>query len=174
MKRIPLTQGYYAIVDDADFAALSSERWHASRNYSGNVYARRNAYLKGASAAVPIMMHRFITGAKPGQIVDHINGNGLDNRRKNLRFVTVDQNRSNQGTRSACGFKGVILAKKKRRDGSYRISDLCWLAQIVYKGRQYKLGQYRDPADAARAYDAKAIEFHGEYARTNASMGLLP
>lgn len=104
-------------------------------------------------------MHRAILVAPSGAEVDHINGNGLDNRRSNLRLATVNMNRWNMnGRRSASTYKGVSLVP----DGSGM-----WRARICFLSKKQELGKYDNEADAARAYDRRARELHGEFARLN-------
>jgi len=91
--------------------------------------------------------------------VDHINGNPLDNRKSNLRICTHAENSNNTGPRknNTSGYKGVYWAKRNKR----------WLAQITHNGKQVYIGHYKDKEEAARAYDAKAKEFQGEFAYLN-------
>lgn len=106
----------------------------------------------------PVHLCRFLLDAKSGEIVDHKNGNTLDNTRKNLRISTIAQNRANTGLSSVnrSGFKGVR-----------QIAGGKWLAQITVNYRQIGLGTYYDPEDAAKVYDVAAIKYFGEFARTN-------
>lgn len=153
-KLIELTQGKSAIVDDEDYAGVSRYRWSAAYN-SGTHYAMRQFWRNGIPSTG--YMHRFILDAKKGEIVDHINGNGLDNQRRNLRLATASQNTQNQKRRSTntSGFKGVVKSGNK------------WIAQIIASGKQIQVGYYSSPEEAARAYDKKAIEIFGEFARLN-------
>lgn len=149
MKQIPLTQGKVAIVDDADFEYFNQVKWSA-------VKARDNWYaIRGNGTS----MHREIMNAPSGMMIDHINGNGLDNRRENLRLCTNAENLRNRGkTKSnTSGYKGVTWHKG---DGKYR-------AQMTYKGKVFHIGCFDNPVAAARAYDEKARELHGAFARTN-------
>lgn len=153
VKRIELTQGLFAVVDSEDYDWLSQYRWQKH----GLFYAV--GYVDGKS----VLMHRFIMGAKKGQQVDHINGDKLDNRRSNLRFCTDSQNHANTGLRkdNTSGFKGVVRVKK---NGKY-------VAQIQYDKRMINLGYYETAEEAAKVYDKKAVEFFGDFARTNFSKG---
>lgn len=105
------------------------------------------------------MMHRFIMECGANQQIDHANGNKLDNRRANLRFATTSQNSANVGKRkdSRNRFKGIHF---------HRHSGL-WQAKIHFNGKRVTIGYFRSDEDAARAYDAKAREVFGEFARTN-------
>lgn len=110
-----------------------------------------------------LSMHRLVVGAEPGQQVDHVNRDGLDNRRANLRLATNGQNRANSRSASASGYKGVYRVPNK---GVYRTTDK-WRAQIRAGGRIIHLGYFGDAETAARAYDAAAREYFGEFARGN-------
>lgn len=162
MRIIPLTQGKVAFVDDADFEWLSNIKWHVAinrRRKTTTFYAQH-----GSKALGRLSMHRLIVGGlKPGDEVDHKNGNGLDNQRHNLRVASRKLNLANQKMRfgNTSGFKGVRWYAGK------------WVARIKCDGTRFHLGRFVDIKDAARAYDAKAMELYGEFARTNKSMGLL-
>jgi len=106
-----------------------------------------------------MFMHRFILGLPDGQGVDHRNGDGLDNQRYNLRPATQLQNSRNRGPSSnnTTGFKGVVWAKIPQR---YQV-------QLEVHGKKIWLGYFDDPVMAARAYDVKARQIHGEFARLN-------
>src|SRR5690348_10789113 len=108
-KSISLTQGKSALVDDEDYEYLNQWKWHAYRS-KHTWYASR----KGSDHKTHIDMHRMIMCAAAGVLVDHINRDGLDNRRKNLRLCTVGQNNHNRGINknSKTGYKGVLLMKK--------------------------------------------------------------
>lgn len=154
MKEIPLTQGKVAIIDDADYEAVSKYIWYAdirTKKRAENCYARtgRNSHT--------IMMHRLITGAPKGMDVDHINRNGLDNRRSNLRVCSRSNNNANTGPQrnNKFGYKGVWAKKNKYRS--------C----IHANNKTIHLGYFDTPEEAARAYDAKAKEIFGEFALLN-------
>lgn len=156
--RVPLTQGRVALIDDEDLArVLAAGTWCATVK-PRTAYAVRMA-RKPDGRPTTIGMHRFITG---WEYVDHINGDGLDNRRCNLRPATAATNARNVGLRShnTSGYKGVTWHKAGRK----------WMAQLRVDGRQVYLGLFTDPAEAASAYDAAALEHFGEFARTNAEL----
>jgi len=154
MAEIQLTKGYVAIVDDDDFAWLSQWKWF----FTGR-YPARSASKEEETAGRPchISMHRAIVGASSGRIVDHINGDPLDNRRANLRFCSLSQNQHNQRLKrdNTSGFKGVRRDKKR------------WMARIQLGPERRYLGSFGSAESAARAYDAAALHHFGEFARLN-------
>lgn len=153
MKQIPLTQGAFAVVDDEDFAFLSQYSWYLiSRKY-----AARDVRDDGTKKTV--YMHRIVASAPNGMDVDHINRNQLDNRRSNLRVCTKSQNLANRPkqTNNKSGFKGVYYHKPLKK----------WTAQIAVAGRSIHLGVFKDPREAAMAYNKSAAEYHGEFAHIN-------
>jgi hypothetical protein len=157
MRTITLTRGMVAIVDDEDFEALSQFKWTASKSDT-RYYAMR---AQGPRTAQKFYyMHRVVIGASKGQVVDHIDGDTLNNTRANLRIVTTRQNAMN--TRSHCDaasqFKGVTPNLKK---------GLPWVAGISIAGKRTHLGVFATEEDAARAYDAAATKEFGEYAKLN-------
>lgn len=147
--QIPLSNGGFAIVDQEDVERLSAFKWFRRRNHGTTDYALTTA--RGPQ----LTMHRVIMGAVPGQFIDHINGDGLDNRKANLRFCSIQQNAANMKPRTG-GRKGVSLTKH----GTYR-------AFIHVAGKQIGLGHFASEDDAARAYDRAAKEHFGEFAWTN-------
>jgi hypothetical protein len=151
MKQIPLTQGNFALVDDDDYMELSKFNWCACR-HGNNLYAYRSA--KGKDIA----MHRVVLLTKKPYI-DHINHNGLDNRKQNLRGCTNAQNQMNTflSRVNTSGFKGVYWNKAHER----------WVARIRYNAKQIHLGNFTCLIKAAKAYDKAARKYHGHFARTN-------
>jgi hypothetical protein len=157
MKSISLTQGQFAIVDNDDYEWLSKFKWYADRNRS-SYYARRNKNGKY------IKMCRLIMGLKYGdkRMVDHINGNGLDNRRCNLRICTNAENQHNQRPRIGTSeYKGVSLNRKN----GY------WIARIRVNGVRIYLGCSLDEKQAAILYDKAAIKYFGRFAHLNLPEG---
>ena len=154
MKRIPLTQGKFTLVDDQDFDLVSRFSWYTMRSYETLFYAR--AVLSGRSR---IFMHRLILDAPNGLVVDHVNRDGLDNRRTNIRICTMSENMRNQ-TRHRDGsskFKGVSWDQDRGK----------WRASLRVNGKTYNLGRYFSEEKAAMAYDKFALEQFGEFARVN-------
>lgn len=162
-KELILSQGKVALVDDEDYEWLNQWKWYALVNNRGTFYAVRSEY--GPQKRKTIILHRVILIAPVGMHVDHINGDGLDNRRCNLRLSTNSENLSNRTRtkKNTSGFKGVYWYKSNKK----------WTAQICVNFRKIYLGMYDDPKEAAHAYDKAAIEHFGEFAKTNRDMGLL-
>lgn len=154
---IPLGGGYNATVDKIDYDRFSAHRWGFNIT-RGRVYASR---LERGEKRVRIFMHREVLGLTQGDKIqgDHIDGNTLDNRRQNLRPASHGQNQHNRKIQrnNTTGYKGVWFIKSR---GQYR-------AVVKYRNKQYQVGYFTDPIQAARAYDAKARELFGEFARTN-------
>ncbi len=155
IRYIPLTQGKYAIVDAADYKWLSQWKWCAVR--SGNCwYAYRKRRRK------TIRMHQVLMNPPDGMIVDHINGNGLDNRRVNLRICTRRENAWNHGRRkpenASSQFIGVF--RDKRAPGKCHV-------RVTRDGQATKLGPFDDEIEAARVRDRIARELHGDFAWLN-------
>lgn len=147
------------IVDDEDYdkvmAAISEKsKWYAvNHNPSSKYYAMNGGRDKS--------VHRVIMDAPKGMDVDHINGDPLDNRKENLRLCTRRENCRNKKVRadSKSGFKGVYVRPNDRYQA--------YIGDPAKKSRHINLGTYGTPEEAARAYDKKAIELHGEYAVLN-------
>lgn len=164
MKQIPLSKGLFAIVDDDDFEWLSKFKWFSlTRNHT--TYANRSWDSQNKRRGT--VMHRVIMGVEDQRsiLVDHINGNGLDNRRQNLRLCTAAQNLYNKrlSARNKSGFKGVHKGESGK-----------WHARIGVNSKSYQLGVYSTPEDAARAYNKAAAKFHGEFACLNQVVPLFP
>jgi len=139
MAHIVLRGGLVVTYDDADIGLISGYVWH--RHLVGpNLYAK--GYPKGNRKAGLVYMHRLLTGAAKGIDVDHKNGNGLDNRKENLRVVTCRQNLQNRHSSKSSQFPGVSWQKCCGK----------WKAAIKIKGRSNYLGVFTDEAEAAIAY----------------------
>ena len=158
MALIPLSRGLFAIVDDVDVALVGQYKWCAIQSTGG----RRCFYAvcPMTKSRPKLIMHRLIAGTPPGLDTDHVNGDGLDNRRANLRHATRSQNSANSwNQRNKTGFRGV--------SASFKASKWPWLATITVRGQYHWIGYFETAEAAARAYDAKAIELQGEFARLN-------
>jgi len=156
MAQIKLTQGKYTLVDDDLYGWLNRWKWYALKGNS-TYYARRNVCKDGKRET--IRMHRLILGARTGEIVDHQNLNGLDNRRCNIRLCTKAQNKQNSRPvkKSKSRYKGVTWHKNLNK----------WMASIMLYYRSIHIGYYKTEVEAAKAYDAKAKKLFGEYAYLN-------
>lgn len=142
------------IVDYEMVPFLALYTWHITENH-GNFYARTNMVINGKQR--PVMMHRLLKGMKL-KIVDHANGNSLDNRLDNLRFCTNRQNSANSFRPNKTGYRGVY---KPKNSSNYSF-------QITLKtGERYSKHGFKTAKEAAKAYDEKAREVHGEYGRYN-------
>ena len=148
-----------AVIDEKDIPIVIGHRWFAVKDLRHRTtYARAHSYVPPHTS---FRMHRLILGVSESDMVDHRDGNGLNNRRSNIRTSTQPQNARNRVKRknSACRYKGVWLHNKK------------WRAVIYTGGRNtrkaHHLGVYASQEEAAQAYDQVAREFHGEFAALN-------
>lgn len=167
MKKIKLTQDQWALVDDEDYDRLSEHKWFASKSRTADKFsATRNTPGRPNGEQRKILMHREITNAPKEKVVDHINGNPLDNRKENLRVCTQQENSWNRGKpkNNKSGYKGVTYYKKRDMINELKKP---WAAHIQSNGKKRYLGYYKTAQEAARAYDQKAIELFGEFAQLN-------
>ena len=155
---ISLTQNRFSTVDSEDFKKLNCFKWCANHKKRGDFYAYRGVRHKGRS--ISKAMHREILNAKPGQCVDHVNGNTLDNRKVNLRICTNAQNIRNQKLRSnnIWGFKGVTYIPHTNKS---------WQAKITKDYKTIRLGLFNTKEEAAEIYDQAALQLFGEYSKLN-------
>lgn len=156
MKKIPLTQGKFALVDDEDYAKISKFKWYL---HSGGYAATSGIGKVDGKVRRYIYMHRIVNQTFPGMDTDHINGNKLDNRKENLRSCNRSGNAKNVQLRknSLSGFKGVHWHKGANK----------WRSQIQKDKIKFHIGFYEEIKDAARAYNEAALKYHGEFARLN-------
>jgi hypothetical protein len=154
-KLLPLSRGLYTIVDDADFVALSCFRWHAQSHPGYGYYAARRSYNCTSGKDDSILMHRQIMEFPIG--VDHRNGDGLDNRRANLRVANQSQNAANSrlSRNNTSGFVGVhYYGRGLRRP---------WTAHVTVNRKTIHLGYFATSEEAAKRRDAAAIDAFGEF-----------
>lgn len=157
MKQIPLTQGKFALVDDEDFEELNKHKWYAQKD--GNTfYANRKVGIGQGKEKVDIM-HRIILGVTDSKIkVDHIDHNGLNNQRQNLRIATSAQNAMNKKSskNTSSKYKGVTYRRLNKWEAS------------IYLFKKYKyIGIFSTEIEAAKAYDEMAKLHFGEFACLN-------
>lgn len=154
---IPIGGSKFTIIDKDDLEFVMRHKWHPQiTNGITYAYSRPNFSRKETLA-----LHRYIVGCPKGMVVDHKNGDTLDNRRDNLRVCTQKQNTRNRRkikpTKDGGRFKGVRTSRNGKK----------WYADIISDGKTYRLGVFNTERDAASAYNAKAKELHGEFAKLN-------
>jgi len=148
---IELTQDKFAIINDEDYELISQYKWCARKNRN-HWYAQTHIYRLGKRTT--ISMHTLLVEKKSGYMIDHINRNGLDNRRENLRLATNRQNQGNrEKLRGTSQYKGVRRCTDCNR----------WRASI----KSIHLGLFSSEEEAAKAYDKAAKEYYGEFAKLN-------
>jgi hypothetical protein len=166
MRYLELTQGYVAVVDDEDYERLREFKWHVSRKGKAhNMYACRYCRREqGGGRGMYRLLHyevlREVQPMEGGYVIDHINRDGLDCRKRNLRVCTRSENLRNQGPirkRKSSQYKGVYLHKQRRK----------WSARIKCERKLYNLGLFKTEHQAVNAYNMAALELHGEYAFLN-------
>ncbi len=159
---VPLTRGYEAIIDADDVPIVQGRNWCITQYPGQPSYATTNTIANGKRTT--LKMHRLIMGHPIGE-VDHRDGDGLNNRRSNLRIATRSQNECNKGVQknNTSGFRGVSFFKPHGK----------WKAQIVLNGKARHLGYFATPEEAHAAYVAAQPLFHGEFARIAAQVDAL-
>lgn len=156
-RRIYLGEGKWTILDTEDYYRFRKFRWCFSGNGT-SFYAVRNA-ITGPCLTKITHLHREIMNPPDGFVVDHRKGNSLDNRRANLRIATQSENMQNRRKKANASSRFIGVCFKKR--------EYLWVAQIKYKKKRVWLGRFENEEDAARAYDAAAKKYYGEFARLN-------
>ena len=157
MKEIQLTKGKVALVDDEDFEYLNQFKWQANK-IRNTFYANRNFRIYKNKQG-KIYMHRLILKAKKEYVIDHIDGDTLNNQKKNLRICTHSENMRNSKIpiNNTSGYKGVSYIKRDKK----------WEAYITFNNKLLNLGTFTDPINAAKAYNAAAVKYHGKFAKLN-------
>lgn len=158
MRRIQLTNGGFALVDDSDFKAVSKYDWYDKAGYAVT------KQINGKN----VMMHRLIINAPDGIGVDHRFGDGLNNQRYNLRIANQSQNSKNlsktKKRKTSSIYKGVYKIREQTLSGE----KIVWAAMIGgSKAPNRWIGRFKTEEDAARAYDLEALKRFGEFARPN-------
>lgn len=154
-KQVPITKGLFVLVDDEDFDRVMARRWQAKPAKHKRA-EQKTWYAQTQFNRKTVLMHRWILGVQPGQEVDHINRNGLDNRRSNLRICSKSENNANRGFYDPkSGFRGVYVQGRR------------FVARISINGVRVHLGIYADEISAAKAYDEAAKRQYGQFATLN-------
>ena len=164
MKSIPLTQGKFALVDDEDFERTIQYNWtlFKRRNLKYTEYAKRHVSCNrknGKRIIVSELLHRFILCCEKGdgKIIDHKDGNGLNNQKSNLRFCTSSQNNSNKKAHGKSEYLGVSFDKKSKK----------WRMKLTKNYKAIIIKFFIHEKDAAKAYNQEAIKYHGQFAKLN-------
>lgn len=163
MKLIPLTQDCFAQVDDEDFENISRYKWCAHKaSHSRNTYAKRKIWVDGKS--VDIRMHREITSCPKDMEVDHIDHNGLNNQKSNLRVCSLKDNRRNRRLQKNSSSKYIGVNKMGKK----------FAAKIWSNNKTIFLGSFSTEVEAAIAYDRAALMFRGDFAKLNFNTASKP
>jgi len=157
VKKIRLTQGKFALIDEEDYERVSRFKWYWGSAGTTGGYASRATPRDCNGKQKGILMHRFILEASPTQMVDHRNRKSLDNRRSNLRKCTRSQNNRNSKGRGK--YKGI---RTETRGNQIR-----YQARIWYKNKRVCLGSFKTKKEAAEGYDKAAKKYYGEFACLN-------
>jgi len=154
---LKLTKGFVSKVDESDFARITQFKWQSQKTSGDDVYA--GASIKDESGKWRrVLLHRFVMNAPRGMVIDHINGDKLDNRKSNLRICNQVVNRLNSKGSGKSKYKGVSLRNRASP----------WMASIKLPDGEYKnLGSYKNEIDAARAYNEYAKKIYGDLVLLN-------
>ena len=154
MKYLPLQNGQQTIIDDERYPILYLKNWH----YGTNGYVYGNTWDKKLKKSSYFLLHRLLLNARKNVQIDHVNGNKLDNRIKNLRLCSNQQNAFNRiKTSGVSKYKGVNWYK----------TDKIWYAQITVNYKKIQLGRFKNEIDAAIAYNNAAKKYYGKFAHVN-------
>jgi hypothetical protein len=153
---IPLSKGMFVLIDESDFEDISKHKWTV-------MTPGRCAYAYRRPLGKVILLHRYLMDAPAGMEVDHINGNGLDCRRSNMRVCTRSQNFAN---RNKCSVKKTSIFKGVWWDST----RAKWASAVKKNGKKICLGRFDTPEQAAHVYDKAAIRYFGKYAKLNYPM----
>jgi hypothetical protein len=167
MKEIELTQGKVALVDDEDFDYINQWKWYLAKR--GHLsYGVRNYRPTGDRGPhILLLMHRVLLERRgadlTGREIDHVDGDGLNNLRSNLRLATRSENSRNSNKRvtSTSPYKGVTYSARHGQ----------WVAQIHIDGKRMHCGYHHTPEEAASAYNRAAVKYFGEFAKINVGVG---
>mgnify|MGYP001593425534 CR=1 FL=1 len=158
MKKIPLTQGKFALVDDEDFQNFSKYKWHCNNGYAKRMFSI--GQFNGKSKLKAIYLHREIIGNNTKFGTDHIDGNRLNNQKNNLRICSQKKNamnRTKQTASSSSQYKGVYWCKIVEK----------WRANIGFKRKKIHLGNFDCEMEAAKKYNEYAKKIFGKFAKLN-------
>ena len=158
MKEIKLNNGNVTVVDDEDYEWLNQWKWEYKYDKRcRTAYVERRAYINGKRTTVS--MHRIIMGSPKGMQIDHIDHDGCNNQRTNLRICTTAQNQWNARIRqdNNSGYIGVWYDDRRKK----------WVAEIKANHKHYRLGNFDKAIDAVRAYNEAALKYHGQFATIN-------
>lgn len=157
MKKIQLPHNKFTLVDDSDYEWLNQWKWHVQPSINTE-YVVRTEWLTNKKC-ICIRMHRLIMDASIKELIDHKDGNGLNNQRNNLRKADSTKNGANRRTakNSSSKYLGVHFCNTRKK----------WVSQIQHKGKGKHLGVFNDEVKAAESYNMAAIELHGEFANLN-------
>lgn len=159
MKKIPLTKGKYAIVDDEDYPYISRFKWQLS----GDGYFAVRAFHNNGSKSASVYMHQLLIEARVGVVTTHINNDGLDNRKENLAYCS----RSHWSQSKEWPKEKKALCSSKYKGVTFRKRQNKWSATISLHGKYIHIGSFLTEKEAAKAYNAKALELYGENAYQN-------
>jgi hypothetical protein len=156
MKQIKISQNKYTQVDDSDFEELNKYKWMAKKDKK-NFYVARHS--KGGTRKL-ILMHRVVANTPNGMFTDHIDGDGLNNQKSNLRVCSNQQNSVNRGknNNNTSGLKGVYWVQNGKSSGK-------WRALIGFKGKFIHLGLFSSKEAAYEAYCTACCKLHGDFAK---------